>query len=575
MNDTRPLLSIETVSKRFRSAKRPAIDSLSAVVPSGQIVGVVGADGAGKTTLMRLIAGLLLPDQGRIFIAGFDTRTQLDEVRNAVAYMPQRFGLYEDLSVLENLDLYADLRRLVGSERKGTFNRLLAFTGLHSFLGRKAGALSGGMKQKLGLACALLRPPRLLLLDEPTVGVDPLSRRELWRMVLELKDKGIGILWSTAYLDEAEKCDTVLLLNDGAPLFVGRPSELMDRVSTRTFSVSSGTDRRAAMSDVTKQPQIIDATFEGSQIRVLLADKIEMPAAELSRTLALQPRAARFEDGFMAILGGMHKETCRLNRSPDPTSGKEDDIRVEAVALTRRFGSFTAADHVSFAIKRGEIFGLIGPNGAGKSTVFKMLCGLLRPTAGRALVDGLDLAKAPGAARARLGYMAQRFSLYGDLSVRQNLEFFARTYGVDRVHLRGAIDNAIDALNLKDYETANAGSLPLGFKQRLALACAIIHQPHVLFLDEPTSGVDPITRRDFWFHINELATRGVTVLVTTHFLDEAEYCDRMAFIYRGRVIAADTPAQIREYGRTPDRPSPTLDDAFTSLVASYDREQAA
>jgi ABC-type multidrug transport system ATPase subunit len=431
------------------------------------------------------------------------------------------------------------------------------------------------MKQKLGLACALLRPPRLLLLDEPTVGVDPLSRRELWRMVLELKAKGIGILWSTAYLDEAEKCDTVLLLNDGLPLFVGRPSELMDRVSTRTFSVSSGPDRRAAMSEITKQSDVIDASFEGSQIRVLISDLAKRPGTELPRTIALQPRAARFEDGFMALLGGMHKEPCRLDHSSDANSGRENDIRVEAIDLTRRFGSFTAADHVSFAIKRGEIFGLIGPNGAGKSTVFKMLCGLLRPTSGRALVDGLDLAKAPGAARARLGYMAQRFSLYGDLSVRQNLEFFARTYGIDRAHLRSAIDNAIDALNLKEYVTTNAGTLPLGFKQRLALACAIIHQPRVLFLDEPTSGVDPITRRDFWFHIDELATRGVTVLVTTHFLDEAEYCDRMALIYRGRVIAADTPAQIREYGRAPDRPSPTLDDAFTSLVAAYDRKQAA
>ena len=252
-----------------------------------------------------------------------------------------------------------------------------------------------------------------------------------------------------------------------------------------------------------------------------------------------------------------------------------DEIVVEADALTKRFGDFTAADRISFAVRRGEIFGLIGPNGAGKSTTFKMLCGLLKPSAGAARVAGLDLAKAPGKARARLGYMAQKFSLYGDLSVRQNLNFFAGVYGLSNAARKGAIARMIETFDLESYLNTNAGSLPLGYKQRLALACAVMHDPDVLFLDEPTSGVDPRTRREFWGHINAMVSRGVTIMVTTHFLDEAEYCDRMALIYRGRAITSGAPDALKRRAASSKNQNPTLEDAFIALVEDFDRKEAA
>ncbi|MFO0852357.1 MAG: ATP-binding cassette domain-containing protein [Gemmataceae bacterium] len=571
-----PLVLADRLTKRFPGASAPAVDGLTARVEAGRVTGLVGPDGAGKTTLLRLFAGLLLPTEGTVRVCGFDTRTQLAPLREVVSYMPQRFGLYEDLTVRENLDLYADLRGVIGGDREAAYRRLLGFTGLAPFTARLAGKLSGGMKQKLGLACALVRAPRLLLLDEPSVGVDPISRRELWRMVYDLADRGIGVVWSTAYLDEAERCAAVITLSAGKVLHAGPPGEMTDRLRGRTFLVRGAADRRRVLAAALKQPTVVDGVVQGGSVRGVVAAGAGPPdAAELGAAGAeVVETPPRFEDAFVDLLGGGPKgESPLAGDRRQPPAGT--DAVVEADGLTKRFGDFTAVDRVSFRIGRGEIFGLLGPNGAGKSTTFKMLCGLLRPTAGTARVAGFDLYRAGGAARTRLGYMAQKFSLYGDLSGRQNLDFFAGVYGLAGGRRRAAVDRLAAALGLAPHLDGNAGLLPLGFKQRLALACAVLHDPPVLFLDEPTSGVDPLTRREFWAHINAMVERGVTVLVTTHFLDEAEYCDRIGLVYKGRVIARGSPDELKARAASPDRPEPTLEDAFVSLVEASDRGEVA
>ena len=572
-----PLVTIQGLSKRFAAHGPAALDSITQTIKPGQVTGLVGPDGAGKTTLMRLMAGLLAPSAGKLKVLGYDTLSQATKLREEIGYMPQRFGLYEDLSVLENLTLYADLRGVVGQARKDTFEKLLAFTDLARFTERRAGALSGGMKQKLGLACAMLRSPRLLLLDEPSVGVDPISRRELWRMVYTLVEQDVGVVWSTAYLDEAENCAEVMVLNFGKVLYQGDPKAMTASVTGRVFQVrGAGARRRELLGQALARPEVIDGVLQGEAIRVVVAEGKEPPSTSTlsaSAPLTVEGVSPRFEDAFVTLLGGQPKRTLDVQTRAQPK--QEGPSPVVAKELTRRFGNFTAADHITFTIERGEIFGLLGPNGAGKSTTFKMMCGLLRPSEGTALVDGLDLYKAPAEARRRLGYMAQKFSLYGDLSVRQNLEFFAGAYGLAGARRREAIERVASSFDLKAQFGVNAGQLPLGFKQRLALSCAIMHDPPVLFLDEPTSGVDPLTRREFWGFINAVVAKGVTIMVTTHFMDEAEYCDRVALIYRGKMIAMDTPEALQARVKTDALPNPTLEDAFIGLIESQDLKEAA
>lgn len=573
------LVSIDGVSKSFPGNQRPALSALSATVEAGCITGLVGPDGAGKTTLIRLITGLLKPDGGRIAVAGTDPVADAERVHAITGYMPQRFGLYEDLTVIENLRLYADLRGVIGGDRSAAFDRLLAFTDLGRFADRLAGALSGGMKQKLGLACTLIRRPTLLLLDEPSVGVDPISRRELWRMVEELVDDGIAVVWSTAYLDEAERCDAILLLNDGCLLFNGPPAALTQKVEGRSFHLLGVADgRRRVLADLLDREDVVDGVIQGRAIRLVLRDGMP-PAGSIGLAdgdrVRLQAAAPRFEDAFVDVLGGGPGGRSALAQGMAPVAGDHDPV-VETDGLTKRFGAFTAANAISFSIRRGEIFGLLGPNGAGKSTTFKMLCGLLQPTEGRCRVTGLDLRTASSKARARIGYMAQKFSLYGLLTVRQNLEFFSGVYGLTGRHRRDRIAEMIETFALTPYLSTAADDLPLGFKQRLALSCAVMHSPAVLFLDEPTSGVDPITRREFWTHINGLVEAGVTVLVTTHFMDEAEYCDRVALIYRGRTIATGSPDDLKAQASRPGLSDPTMEDAFIALVEASDvAEEAA
>lgn len=572
------LIVIEHLTKRFPKTTEDAIHDLSLRIPKQGIVGLVGPDGAGKTTLIRLMAGLLLPTNGLVTIAGYDTVKDASKIFTIIGYMPQRFGLYEDLTVMQNLTLYADLQGVLGAERERRFDRLLTFTNLHPFTDRRAKALSGGMKQKLGLACALLRKPPLLLLDEPSVGVDPISRRELWKMVRELIQDGITVVWSTSYLDEAASCDRVILLDKGSVLYYGAPQDLTQRTEGRVYKISGiTTSKRKVMAKAVQDPNVLDGVIQGSDVRLVFKEKkdppIDMSLFADDSSVTITPTPPRFEDSFMDLLGGGPKGESALAKAMQSYETGLEKV-VDAQGLTKRFGDFTAVNNISFSVKRGEIFGLLGPNGAGKSTTFKMMCGLLRPTAGTALVNGVDLQIAPSEGRAMLGYMSQKFSLYSILSVLQNLEFFAGIYNVPKERKRRTIDLIIDLFDFRSILDETVGDLPLGFKQRLALSCSVMHKPRVLFLDEPTSGVDPITRREFWNHINGGVEKGGTVVVTTHFMDEAEYCDRIGLVYNSNLIKVGTPDELKALCATKEHPSPTLEDAFIQLIEEYEHAHA-
>jgi ABC-2 type transport system ATP-binding protein len=569
-----PALKFQNVVKSFGNIK--ALDGVSAEIKSGQLTGIVGPDGAGKTTLMRILATLLYVDSGEVNVAGFNPKTQSQNVKDIIGYMPQRFGLYEDLSVIDNLKLYSKLRRVDEQTREKLFARLLDFTRLEPFTTRLAGALSGGMKQKLGLACALLGEPKILLLDEPGVGVDPVSRQDLWRMVEDLTSEGMAVVWSTSYLDEAEKCAEVLLFNEGKILFNGAPADLTKTLEGRSFLLQGEADkRREVLGKALELQTVCDGTIQGSAIRIVKksgASDDEIIKTAKSYNYNTAHTKPRFEDAFVDLLGGGPGGHSKLADNFE-LEREISQTPVSCVNLTKKFGNFTATNNVSFEVKKGEIFGLLGPNGAGKSTTFKMLCGLLIPTSGTARVAGHDLRKAAKEAKSNLGYMAQKFSLYGLLSVGQNLEFSAGVYGLDGKLKRERIDEMIDIFHLDKYLSSAPGDLPLGYKQRLALACALMHRPPVLFLDEPTSGVDPLTRREFWMHINGLVAKGVTIMVTTHFMEEAEYCDRVAMMYGGNLIALDTPDGLKHSVENQDLQNPTMEQAFIELIRRVDEQK--
>ncbi|KHT18807.1 ATP-binding cassette domain-containing protein [Pectobacterium brasiliense] len=576
MTNSPAQIALDGLEKRFAGQEKPALASLTAEIHSGAVTGLVGPDGAGKTTLLRMLAGLLTPSHGTLRVANLDPIQEDRQLHAILGYMPQKFGLYEDLTVMENLTLYADLRGITGEVRRETFERLLSFTDLTRFTDRLAGKLSGGMKQKLGLACTLLGQPKVLLLDEPGVGVDPISRRELWHMVHELADDGMLILWSTSYLDEAEQCRDVLLLNEGELLYRGAPRDLTARMAGRCILIDSGERRhRDVLQEALRLPQVSDGVIQGQYVRLMLktdADRAALLSALHLEASSLHDTDPRFEDAFIDLLGGGPASDSSLASIMPQIDVSGGETVIEAQELTKKFGDFAATDHVSFQVRRGEIFGLLGPNGAGKSTTFKMMCGLLVPTDGKALVLDMDLKTSSGKARQHLGYMAQKFSLYGNLTVEQNLRFFSGVYGLKGKAQRDKMAGMTDAFNFQPIYRQTPDALPLGFKQRLALACALMHEPDILFLDEPTSGVDPLTRREFWIHINGMVNRGVTVMVTTHFMDEAEYCDRIGLVYRGKLIASGTPDELKHQAASAQTPSPTMEEAFIALIQAYDGE---
>jgi len=499
-------IEIKNLTKNFGDIE-PAINNLTLNIEKGKITGLIGPDGAGKTTLIRLVAGLLDPSEGEVSTLGLNPDTERKLLNAKIGYMPQRFGLYEDLSVMENLTLYSELKGIPKKEKEEVFKKVLTMTDLINFKARLAGDLSGGMKQKLGLACTLLGTPELLLLDEPSVGVDPISRRELIKMVKELATEGMTILWSTAYLDEAHSFDSCVVLNDGKIIYSGLPHKLSETT-------------------------------------------------------------AGFEEKVIELMGGIDEKPSELAAKFELLENNGEFV-IEALDLVKRYGNFYAVKNNTFHIKKGEIFGLLGPNGAGKSTSFKMMCGLATPTSGTAKIMGQDILKNPSKARSYLGYMAQKFSLYGDMSVLQNLRFFAGVYGLNIFKRKEKIDEIVEIFHFKKYLEHDAKELPLGYKQRLSLACAVMHNPPVLFLDEPTSGVDPITRREFWNHIKGLANKGVTVMVTTHFMDEAEFCDRISLFYKGEAIATGSPADLKNMVN-----AQTMEEAFVGLIQKHDEEVA-
>jgi ABC-2 type transport system ATP-binding protein len=555
-----------------------ALDGVSLEAAHGELTALVGPDGAGKTTLMRLAAGLLRADAGSLKVLGVDVAADPQQVQDRISYMPQRFGLYEDLTVAENLDLYADLHGVSVGDRAHRYPELMEMTALGPFTARLAGQLSGGMKQKLGLACTLVRSPQLLLLDEPTVGVDPLSRLELWDIVRRLvADRGLTVLLSTAYLDEAERCSRVIVLHQGHVLSQGSPQQVADMAAGRSFvaTPASGQSARGLQARLLDQPDIVDAVPDAGRVRFVRG----AIAAESSgvQPSSVEPVPPRFEDGFMILLRAhSEREHSKPMAILHPLVRQDQEPAVRVRELSKKFGAFTAVDRISFEVQRGRIFGLLGPNGAGKTTTFRMLCGLLAPSGGELHVAGADVRKASASARARLGYVAQKFSLYGPLSVTENLEFFASAYGLRGEHRRMRIDWAMEQFELGAHARTTSVQLPGGYKQRLAMAAALLHEPEILFLDEPTSGADPLARRSFWRRITALAEQGVTIIVTTHFMQEAEYCDQIAIMDAGRVLAQGSPAQLRELARTDGRPEPSMDDAFIAVVEqARDRQKPA
>ena len=562
------MIRAEKLTKKFDSVA--ALDGLSLSVDEGEIFGLVGPDGSGKTTTMRLLTSIMTPDGGEAWVAGHHIVREAEAIKAEIGYMSQRFGLYADLTVMENLDFYADIYNVPRKGRDERVGRLLAFSNLTPFKRRLAGNLSGGMKQKLGLACTLVHTPRVLFLDEPTNGVDPVSRRDFWRILYQLLREKVTIFVSTAYLDEAERCNRLALIHQGRLLACGTPDEVKQLMRGTIMEIRTAEPRRTAAVLRQQFPAASVGLF-GDRVHFVGTDSQTEQVGKTLGDAGLPSPAIRvipptLEDVFVSVIGAEGEK----GRKGEGEKGRDTDFRVSASSpppvslspslpfslspsahavtvdnLERRFGNFLAVNRVSFAVKRGEIFGFLGPNGAGKSTTIRMLCGILAPTGGRGSVAGFDIRTQAEQIKAHVGYMSQKFSLYQDLTVEENIDFYAGIYRIGEQEKAERKQWVIEMSGLEAHRHRLTGVLSGGWKQRLALGCAILHRPPVLFLDEPTSGVDPISRRQFWDLIYQLSSEGVTVFVTTHYMDEAEYCDRLALIYRGELIAQGTPEKLK------------------------------
>lgn len=546
------MIKAVNLEKKFKNTI--AINNISFEAKSGLITGLVGPDGAGKTTLLRLLVGLMKPTSGSLEVLGFKMPNLSKEFLSSIGYMPQNFGLYEELSCYENLKLYATLQDI--QNQNDRINELLEFTKLAPFKNRFAKNLSGGMKQKLALSCALIRKPKLLLLDEPGVGVDSIARKEFWNMTKELQKDGITVIWATSYQDEANLCDEVIMLNEGEILLHENPQNAKKILKNRVFLINVD-DKKTYLDTLKSNPNILDASILGDDIKFSIKKNAKFEIPKNAKTI--EPS---FEDLFLDLLNPKNIKISSLKTD----ILKSDKPVIEAINLTKTFGDFTATNNINFSVNSGEIFGLLGPNGAGKSTTFKMLCGLLKPTSGKALVLGQDLYEKAQETKQKIGYMAQKFSLYQNLNLTDNLDFFAGIYGLKGKQKKEKIDQMIETFEFKKYLKSTVLELPLGIKQRLSLACAIMHEPSVLFLDEPTSGVDSVTRREFWTHINTLSKNGVSVMVTTHLMDEAELCDKIMIIYKGKDIKTGSPSKIKSDIKS----NATMEEAFIKLVKDYE-----
>ncbi|MBO4316909.1 MAG: ABC transporter ATP-binding protein [Mailhella sp.] len=612
------MLSAENIRKTFRLKNGQSLNALEGIsfnVRKGGLTALVGPDGAGKSTLLRIVAGLLRHDSGTLVFNGAEITRQSGDLQSQIGYMPQKFGLYEDLTVQENLDLYADLKGVGQKEREKRYRELLAMSAMEPFRSRQAGKLSGGMKQKLGLICTLISPPKLLLLDEPTVGVDPLSRRELWDIVTRLTAaEGMSVIVSTSYLDEAERCDEVALLFEGKMLYRGTPDEIRSLTAGMSFLTAPvDTDTpRSLQARILDAPGIIDAVPQGGVVRFVhdsLSDAEQDGLAACLRGAKASAAEPSLEDSFMLLLrthsdnqsagsdvaAAEKNDAFLMTNVPEPSASQDVAVSggngfssieaeksgisvrrspiIETKHVFRLFGDFIAVNDVSFSVYPGEVFGLLGPNGAGKTTTFRMLCGLLPASKGDLFVAGVNVRKTREEARRHLGYVAQKFSLYGPLTARENLEFFAGAYGLRGKKKNERIHVVVEDFNLEDRLDYPAADLPGGYKQRLAMAVGLLHEPEILFLDEATSGADPLARRNFWKRISRLAAQGVTVIVTTHFMEEAEYCDRMLIQDSGRLLALGTPNEIRSQGGVNGKPALTMEDAFIRIVAKFRASQ--
>ena len=483
---------VNNVSKSYGRVK--ALDDVSFTVGKGEVFGLIGPDGAGKTSMFRILCSLLLPNEGTAAVDGFDVVRQMRDVRCRVGYMPGKFSLYQDLTVEENLKFFATLFGTTVEEGYDSIKAI--YQQIERFKDRRAGALSGGMKQKLALSCALVHQPSVLLLDEPTTGVDPVSRKELWEMLLMLKERGITIVASTPYLDEVRCCERVAFLDQGKVRGIGTPEVILE---------------------------------EFKEI--------------------FCPPGIGHDDGEAVIATQQQTEPV-----------------IEVEHLVKAFGDFHAVDDISFTVKKGEIFGFLGANGAGKTTAMHMLTGLNQPTSGTGRVVGYDIRTEYEQIKKHIGYMSQKFSLYEDLTVAENIRLFAGIYGMKKEEVRRKMDEVLRQLNFEDHKDDLVGSLPLGWKQKLAFSVSIFHDPGVVFLDEPTGGVDPATRRQFWELIYDAASRGITVFVTTHYMDEAEYCDRISIMVDGKIKAMGTPEELKQEYRQPD-----MDHVFTYLARQATR----
>jgi ABC-2 type transport system ATP-binding protein len=584
-----PAIEARNLTRVF--GQHTAVDHLSLAVRKGEIFGLVGPDGAGKTTTLRILAGIMDPTSGSAAIAGFDTRTQAFAVKEHLAYMSQRFGLYPDLTVRENILFYADLYGVSLKGRHERIDTLLGATRMEPFTQRRAGDLSGGMKQKLQLICALIHTPDVLLLDEPTNGVDPVSRRDFWRILYNIAKQGVSILVTTAYMDEAERCSRIGLLDRGRLLAAGTLPRIKALMKGEVIILQSPEARKIHQA-LNGRLENASVNMFGDRVHLVCTDReaAEAAARALLReeglvTPEFQKATPSLEDVFVSMMGDRQTEENKTSiEDPDlfPSAGgspalpeKESAPPGPAVAvkdLTRDFGSFRAVDRISFSVQKGEIFGFIGPNGAGKSTTIRMLCGLLSPSSGRGRVAGFDIGTQPEKIKQHIGYMSQKFSLYEDLTVGENIRFYGGIYGLAGKQMARRRDWAVDMAGLAGHENSLTAVLSAGWKQRLALACAILHEPPIIFLDEPTSGVDPVSRRRFWDMIYQMADQGITVFVTTHYMEEAEYCDRIALIYRGKMIAMGTPVELKTRSLT-GKTLPSMEEVFICLIEADDRKQ--